>query len=264
MLHEGTPEVDVAQAYGAQFARIYNTQWSGFARRMGPRIERFYQELPRSVRKNRTLLDLCCGTGQLAEYFLRRGFQVTALDLSGPMLDLAKENLRNYMVNSSVTFAQADAAKFQLETSHGLVVATYNALNHLPDVDHLRSCFISVAAATVSGGCFIFDLYTRRGLREWNGISVTDTGDSFTIQRGIYDGGSRAQTLFTGFIRDDDSDKFTRFQESIYNTVFDLTGVQQLLTQTGWASTYFAQSDDLASPISEPELEDRVWIVARR
>ena len=29
MLHEGTPEVDVAQAYGAQFARIYNTQWSG-------------------------------------------------------------------------------------------------------------------------------------------------------------------------------------------------------------------------------------------
>jgi SAM-dependent methyltransferase len=252
----------MAQAYGAQFARVYNTQWSGFARRMAPRIERFYQGLPRSVRKNRTLLDLCSGTGQLAEYFLRRSFQVTALDLSGPMLDLAKENLRNYVVNSSVTFVQADAAKFQLDKSHGLVVATYNALNHLPDLDHLRSCFASVAAATVTEGYFIFDLYTRRGLREWNGISITDTGDTFTLQRGIYDGGSKAQTLFTGFIRE--GEQFTRFEESIYNTVFDLATVQQLLSQTGWKSIYFAQLDDLATPISDPENDDRVWIVARR
>ena len=254
----------MAQAYGAQFARIYNTQWSGFARRIAPRIERFYQGLPRSVRRHRTLLDLCCGTGQFAAYFLRQGFDVTALDLSSPMLELAKENMRDIPKNSSATFVQADAAQFQLDKPHGLVVATYNALNHLPDLDSLRSCFASVAAATVSGGCFIFDLYTKQGVREWNGISVTDTGDSFTIQRGIYDGGSTAQTLFTGFIRDSDGDKFTRFEESIFNTVFDLTNVQQSLTQTGWASAYFAQSEDLATPISEPELEDRVWIVARR
>jgi hypothetical protein len=64
-----------------------------------------------------------------------------------------------------------------------------------------------VAAATASSGCFIFDLYTRQGVREWNGISATDTDDTFTIQRGTYDGGLlRAQTLFTGFIRDGDID----------------------------------------------------------
>jgi SAM-dependent methyltransferase len=229
---------------------------------MAPRIERFYQGLPRSVRKHRTLLDLCCGTGQLAAYFSRRGFDITALDLSGPMLELAKENVRDSMTNSSATFVQADAAHFELDNPHGLVVATYNALNHLPDVDHLHSCFTSVAATTVSGGYFIFDLYTRRGVREWNGISVTDTGDTFVLQRGIYDGGSQAQTLFTGFIRD--GEQFTRFEESICNTVFDLTSVQELLTRTGWTSAYFAQLDDLATPISEPESEDRVWIVAKR
>ena len=122
----------MAQAYGAQFARIYNTQWSGFARRMAPRIERFYQGLPRSVRKHRTLLDLCCGTGQFAAYFLRQGFDVTALDLSSPMLEIAKENMCDIATSSSTTFIQADAAQFQLDKPHGLVVATYNALNHLP------------------------------------------------------------------------------------------------------------------------------------
>ena len=65
----------MAQAYGAQFARIYNTQWSGFARRMALVLSASTKELPRSVRKNRTLLDLCCGTGQLAAYFLRQGFR---------------------------------------------------------------------------------------------------------------------------------------------------------------------------------------------
>ena len=149
----------MAQAYGAQFARIYNTQWSGFARRVAPRIERFYQGMPRSVRRHRTLLDLCCGTGQFAAYFLRQGFDVTALDLSSPMLELAKENMRDSVTNSSATFVQADADQFQLDKPRGLVVATYNALNHLPDLDDLRSCFISVAAATVSRGCFSSSIY---------------------------------------------------------------------------------------------------------
>lgn len=253
---------DVSQAYGVGFARIYDYQWSDFARRMAPRIERFYHRASRRPRKNRRLLDVCCGTGQLALYFLRQGFEVTGLDLSGPMLDRARHNLEGQSAKSSATFVQADATQFQLDRSYGLVVSTYDALNHLPDLESLRSCFTCVAAATIYGGYFMFDLNTIRGLRRWNGITVSETDDLFLVQRGVFDGQSRARMLLTGFIRD--GQHFTRFEESVYNTVFKLATVQEMLIETGWASVYFARSDDLATPIYEPEHEDRVWIIAKR
>ena len=252
---------EASQAYGVGFARIYDSQWSDFTRRMAPRIERFYDRVSRRSRNRRRLLDVCCGSGQLALYFVRHGFQVTGLDLSGPMLDRARKNLEGQPA-SSATFLQADAAQFQLDRSFGLVVSTYDSLNHLPDLENLRNCFTCVAAATIHGGYFVFDLNTRRGLKRWNGITVGETDDIFLVQRGIFDGESRARMLLTGFIREGSS--FARFEESVYNTAFDLATVRELLTETGWASVYFARSDDLETPIAEPEDEDRVWVIAKR
>ena len=177
------------------------------------------------------------------------------------MLDIARERVGE-ADNSSVRFVEADAAQFQLDRSCGLVVSTYDALNHLPDLQSLRGCFESVGAATMPGGYFIFDLNTRQGLKRWNGISVTDTDTLFVLQRGLYPGASRAYMCFTGFVKE--GDNFARFEEHIYNTVFDLGAVQEMLRETHWTSSYFARADDFAAPISEPEREDRVWIVAKR
>jgi 2-polyprenyl-3-methyl-5-hydroxy-6-metoxy-1,4-benzoquinol methylase len=61
-----------------------------------------------------TILDVGCGTGRHSIEFARRGYEVTGLDLSTGMLDVARENAASASVE--VTWIQADATNFSLET----------------------------------------------------------------------------------------------------------------------------------------------------
>lgn len=249
------------QAYGAGFAQVYNRRWSGFARQVAPFLCDFYAATA-LAQQNRLVLDLCCGTGQLAVYLLEHGYQVVGLDLSEAMLHYARENTQPYLTSGQVRFVQADATAFTLPERFGLVVATFDALNHLPDLQALQQCFACVAA--VSAGYFLFDLNTRAGLRCWNSIEVDDSFEDMTIvNHGIYAiDSTRAWMKVTGFIRNDEG-RYEHFEQTAYNTVFAMQDVVAALTATGWQDVYFARLQDLQTPLTDPEQEGRVFVVAR-
>jgi SAM-dependent methyltransferase len=250
------------QAYGPAFARAYQLRWGGFARQVTPRLLEFYAGT-RAGQKRQPVLDLCCGTGVAAAGFLEAGYQVTGLDLSPHMLAYARENAVAH-IGAHAHFIQADAADFALAGQFGLAISLYDALNHLPDLAALRSCFRCTAAAVAPGGTFIFDLNTRLGLRRWHVTSVDDSEAALVITRSSFDGsGERAQLNITGFLRQADGG-FERFDEAVYNTIFDIQTVLWTLLDQGWASAHAARLADLHTPLSEPEQEGRVFVVARR
>jgi SAM-dependent methyltransferase len=250
------------QAYGSAFARVYNEKWSGFARSVAPHILAFYESTAIG-QKEKTLLDLCCGTGQLAVHFLERGYRVVGIDLSEHMLHHAQENAAQYVRKGQADFIQADAAAFHPDERFGLIVSTFDALNHLPGEKALRSCFESVYPALSCSGTFIFDLNTRAGLTaHWNGISVQDTPEIMLVNRGIYDGHSdRAWTRISGFVRTQNG-LYERFEQTAYNTVYDMEAVETALLEIGWKAVHFARIHELHTPIADPEGENRVFIVA--
>jgi len=248
------------QAYGEVFARVYDAKWSGFAKQVAPLILDFYAATA-TGREDKSVLDLCCGTGHLALYFLERGYRVVGIDLSEHMLYLAEENARRYIESGQAKFVRCDASDFALEERFGLVVSTYDSLNHLENEESLRRCFQCVR--TVSKGFFIFDLNTRSGLRRWNGIQVDESSDdALIINRGIYDGqGEKAWTRISGFFRMANG-LYERFEETVFNTVFSMERVRQALLDAGWRNVHFARIQDLNTPLVEPEKEGRVFVVA--
>jgi SAM-dependent methyltransferase len=251
------------QAYSQAYARVYNKYWAHFANWVGPQIEEFYAATAIG-QKNRTVLDLCCGTGQLALYFLGQGYEVTGLDLSAPMLQYAEENASGYVEQGRARFVQGEASDFSLDQTFGLVVSTFDALNHLDGQEALRGCFRSVFPLLVPGGYFVFDLNTSDGLRRWNQIRVDDDEEAMIVARGIYDGQSdRAWTHLSGFTRLANG-LYERFEETVYNTVFDLVWVREALLETGWQDVYCARVEDLAQPWEEPEKDKRAFFVAHK
>lgn len=251
------------QAYSRAFARIYNKRWTFFAHRIAPLIAEFYASTPIGQR-NHSLLDLCCGTGQLALYFLENGYRVTGIDLSEHMLIHARENASAYVEEGQARFLQADAADFSVDDQFGLVVSTFDALNHIDGQAALEKCFQSVFAALVPDGFFVFDLNTRGGLMRWNNISVDDSEEAMVVTRGIYDGeGDRAFTKLSGFFRMANG-LYERFDETVFNYVFDMAWVREALLRTGWQHVHCARFDDLATPIPDPEQEDRTFFVANK
>jgi SAM-dependent methyltransferase len=180
------------------------------------------------------------------------------------MLYYAQENTRRYLDSGQAKLVQGDASEFTLDHMVGLVTSTFDTLNHLESLSALASCFRSVAAVLAKGGVFIFDLNTRVGLRRWNSIQIQDTEEAMIVNRGTYDGQSdRAYVKISGFVRTPDG-HYERFDETAFNTVFDLDCVQKELLNTGFESAYFAQVEDLTTPIDDPEEEGRVFVVGRR
>ncbi len=124
------------QDYGDTFAKVYDEEWSGFSERFAPAFLDFLGD-----RGDRTLLDLCCGTGRLALRFLERGWKVTALDRSEAMLGRVRGNAAGWSLDGSLTIVRADAASFALPRRHAAALSLYDALNHLPDKAALAGCF---------------------------------------------------------------------------------------------------------------------------
>lgn len=247
------------KTYSAGFAHVYNLRWAGFAQQVAAHIAGFYATTPLVV-ANQNVLDLCCGTGQLALHFLESGYRVTGIDLSQHMLRYAIDNNRRYIDAGLAQFINADATRFSLNRQFGLVVSTYDSLNHLEDEDALQQCFDCVSA--VCDGYFIFDLNTRTGLRHRSGIQIDDSEEMIIIFHRLYDGEEdKAWSRITGFLQTENG-LFERFDETAFNTIFSIERVRTMLLETGWKNVHCAHVHDLGTPVADPEKEGRIFLVA--
>jgi SAM-dependent methyltransferase len=253
----------MAEAYGEAFAQVYARRWGGFAREVAPRVLDLYAASV-AGREPPPVLDLCCGTGDLAAVALERGHRVIGIDLSPAMLREASARNREAVRAGRARFVQGDARDFRLDEPVGLAVSTYDALNHLPDLEALAACFRAVGRALVPGGLFVFDLNTRKGLLDrWNGTTVIEDEGALVIMRARYDGGPRATAWITGFVHRPD-ESYDRFDETVQNTPFAPADVRRLLTEAGFEDVRFTDGRDLATPLADPEAEGRVFVVGRR
>jgi SAM-dependent methyltransferase len=252
----------MTQAYGPAFARVYNQRWAGFAINAAPLIRKYYESTPAGEIR-RSLLDLCCGTGQMARHFLENGYTVTGIDLSQDMLNWARENNLPFLTTGAAAFIQGDAVSFELEHPVGLVVSLFDALNHLPGLPALQNCFGYVRASLHPGGMFIFDLNTCQGLkRQWTGISIDDLPELFMCNRSIWiEDNLRAYVRITGFVRQENG-TFERFEQTVFNSTFELEVVRQALVESGFRSVHISRLADLATPLEAPEQENRIFFVA--
>lgn len=253
----------MSQAYGKDFARVYNQMWGSFSIKVASHIMNFYQSKD-IYKSNKNVLDICCGTGQLALEFLKNDYHVTGIDLSPHMISYARENTREYETKGAVNFIEADASSFELKKEYGLAVSIYDSINHLNDIKDLASCFKSVYQCVVKNGYFIFDLNTNKGLNKWNGTHIEDKENIFLMIKGIFDADRNdAVTRVSGFIKED-NDLYSRFEEIVYNYVYQLDEVKKLLEEIGWSQVHFALIENLDRNIEEPEKEERVFIVAKK
>lgn len=249
------------QAYNKSFARAYQLLWTDFADRVAPAILKLYAATNAGIEK-KPVLDLCCGTGTVALHFLAAGFEVVGVDLSPHMLDIARDNAREYLESGRARFDLADASDYKVEQKFGLVVSTYDALNHLDDLDSMERVFALARTALEPGGLFVFDLNTRLGLKKWDGINVFDGDDHMVMTRGGYDPeAGRAFTRISGFLRGEDG-RYDRFQEMVVEHAFDTEEVTARLMSAGFVEVYCARESDLENPVPSPEDEPRVFFVA--
>ncbi len=135
-----------------------------------------------SLEKGDKVLLVGVGTGAEIPYFLNKGYQITAIDFSADMLNVAIEKYPN----SDVTFLQMDAQKMEFkEESFDFIVASL-ILSVVPNPDKTMAEIIRVLK--VNKEFLIFDKFvpknkkmklTQRLLRPIVKVFGTDIGLDF-------------------------------------------------------------------------------------
>ena len=118
--------------------------------------------------RGRRALDVACGTGSSTEPLLDHGFEVTGVDGSDGMLDLARERL-----GDRATFHRMDMRELPAPGRLRPVTCLDDSVNHLLTAADLRAALQGMARNLAPGGLIVFDLNTLRTLRtvfsaEWD------------------------------------------------------------------------------------------------
>jgi ubiquinone/menaquinone biosynthesis C-methylase UbiE len=146
------------------WAWLYNKSEAHLAcERLLPNIEKL---LSPHLNPGAKIFDLCCGTGQLSQELMNRGYQIVGLDGSEQMLHYARQNAPD------AEFILGDARSFQLDSVPvDAVICTDSALNHIMSLEELKSVFCNVYAVLPANGLFIFDI----GLENrYSNIAIAD------------------------------------------------------------------------------------------
>ncbi|PYQ27590.1 MAG: hypothetical protein DMF56_19620 [Acidobacteria bacterium] len=155
----------MSEAYGA-FAYAYDQS-------LGTRF--FYavrtlleQTLASYPTPKRTHLDVACGTGYIVSYFRKEGWRSIGVDVSIPMLQLA----RNRVVRASgaplgggapearttPSVIAADMRELPLRRKFARITCLYDSLNHLLDRNDLVAAFRAMRALMDHDSLLLFDM----------------------------------------------------------------------------------------------------------
>jgi SAM-dependent methyltransferase len=102
------------------------------------------------------VLELACGTGRLTIALAQSGIDVTGMDLSTPMLDIARSKALAAGLN--VRFVEQDMRRFDLPDSFAAILIPGNSLLHLLTIDDLRACFTCMKRHLRPNGRLVFDV----------------------------------------------------------------------------------------------------------
>lgn len=105
-----------------------------------------------------TLLDVCCGTGIVAEMLVDKGYDVTGFDLSPAMIAEARKKAQHN--RRETEYIVADASTLNLGRQFDGAYSFFDSLNYITDPERLRKAILSVSKHLREGGTFVFDVNT--------------------------------------------------------------------------------------------------------
>jgi len=195
------------------FALIYNRDIAEtFCERAWPAIERLL--LSRVPGESR-VLDLCCGSGQMARELTRCGHRVIGLDGSEAMLRIAKENA------PQADFVLGDARDFTFSSPFDAVLSSFNSFAHAINTEELEAILRNARAALRGGGAMLFDLsMEEQYISKWRGSFGEVHEDVAWIVRASFDRKEQAARNDITVFRRDNYSQWQRedfvFQQHCY------------------------------------------------
>ena len=207
-----------------------------------------------NIKDNSKILDLACGAGRHSIQFAKRGYPVTAVDLSNNLLKNAKINAQNAKVN--INFIHADIRDFYVDERFDLVLNLFTSFGYFETDEDNFKVFQTAYNHLNKNGFFIFDYFNKKYLED-NLIPNTNLilEDGEIIQKRRIENGRVIKDIIinkNGYKK--------HFKESV--KIYSLEKIKNELEQTKFNIRNIFGSFDKAE--YDENLSDRIIIIAQK
>ncbi|MFZ4627002.1 MAG: class I SAM-dependent methyltransferase [Blastocatellia bacterium] len=235
------------------FAWFYNRYWGPDFCHTAMAI--YEQILFPHLRMGAEVLDLCCGTGQIAAALVGRGYHVTGLDGSVAMLAFARQNA------PAASFVQADARAFTFARPFDLVLSSFDSLNHLLTQEDLAAVFRCVAAVLPPGGLFLFDLNLEEEKESQGSSFDLVAEDHVCIVRSTYQPLRRFKRYDLTLFTQNDTGAWERSDLTLTQRYHEVETVRKMLLAGGFSEP---QLFDARQDFGPRQRDCRLYYLARK
>lgn len=238
------------------FAWLYNREWGVFGDNIFPGLKAIAGD---SIPDGARILDLCCGTGQLAKVLTEKGYRVTGLDGSAEMLRYARKNA------PEAKFLTRDARTFKLPPEYDAVFSTFDALNHILTIEELQAVFGNVFSCLVSGGIFIFDMTTKYHFEvvARNSKNIIEKPEYLYLMRTEDDMEKRLSKITITVFRPEGK-LWKRSETILYQTWYPLKTIKSGLKKAGFTGIRVHSFTPQCELIEGTDDTDRVFFYAQK
>ncbi|MQN01759.1 MAG: class I SAM-dependent methyltransferase [Lachnospiraceae bacterium] len=177
------------------------------------------------------VLDLGCGTGQITRRLRDRGYDMTGIDGSDEMLEIA----RSKESDDSILYLCQDMREFDVFGTYQGIVSICDCMNYLTEKEDFKEVLRRVNNFLHPGGVFIFDVNTEykfQRILSDNTFAENRSEGSF-IWENEYDKEKKLNLYdLTLFIRGDDG-RFDKFFEQHVEKAYSRKEIEDMIEGAG-------------------------------
>ncbi|MBO4343552.1 MAG: class I SAM-dependent methyltransferase [Clostridia bacterium] len=221
------------KGYGKYFVKAYDllnteinyTEWCDF-------YEKCFEKASKPVKN---VCETACGTGNLAIELSKRGYNVTALDISEEMLSEADKKAFDSGV-SNIRFTLQDMCDFKLYTKPQAVICMASSINCLKTNVQLEEAFTSAYNALDDGGVFIFDVSTKKKFETVyaDNAYILEDEKVLLAWQNYYNTKTKRCDFYLSFFFENENGSYDRYDEVSGEKMFTEKTIVKTLNKAGF------------------------------
>ncbi|MBA2873552.1 class I SAM-dependent DNA methyltransferase [Thermaerobacillus caldiproteolyticus] len=211
--------------------------------------------------KTKRLLDVGCGTGELAIRLAKDGFDVTGVDLSENMLAVAQAKAEKQHI--SVQFFQQNMTELEGFSPFDCAMIFCDSLNYLQHEMEVQQTFSRIYELLHEGGLLLFDVHSTYKMDHiFQDATFTSNDEEISYIWTCYplEEEHSVEHELTFFVREKNG-KYERYDEVHVQRTYDVEQYKQWLVSAG-----FTVLEVTADFTDEPpsDMAERIFFVAKK
>ena len=185
------------------------------------------------IDKDAQVLDLGCGTGKMARKLAREGYQVTAVDNSMDMLEIAASEEDDHIL-----YVLQDMVSLELPQQVDAAVSICDCMNYILEEEDLKEAFRRVREFLKEDGVFVFDMNSHYKYKEILACNTLaeDREDASFIWDNFYDEEERINEYQLSLFIQNEQGTYNKYEELHLQKAYEQEEVVSFLYEAGFSS----------------------------